>query len=70
MDLVIEAINEGRYPSPPARDLYFVSGGKPVNPLVKVFLRWILTEGQKYVHEAGYVDISPDQIALELQKLD
>jgi phosphate transport system substrate-binding protein len=70
MDQVIEAITDGRYPSPPARDLYFVSGGKPDNPLVKVFLQWILTEGQKYVHEAGYVDIAPDQITIELQKLD
>lgn len=70
MDLVMKAINEGKYPSPPARDLYFVSGGKPTNPLVKVFLHWVMADGQKFVNEAGYVSVKPEQIAVELQKLN
>lgn len=65
MDDVMKAINEGRYPSPPARDLYFVAKGKPENPLVLAFLRWVLTDGQKFVPEAGYVTISPDKINIE-----
>jgi phosphate transport system substrate-binding protein len=69
MDSVILAITTGKYPSPPARDLYFVSGGTPTSPLVKAFLVWILTDGQKFVHEAGYVDIRPEQVAAELNKL-
>jgi phosphate transport system substrate-binding protein len=70
MDEVMKAIKEGKYPSPPARDLYFVSGGKPGNKLVQTFLRWVLSDGQKYVNEAGYVTIKPEQIILELQKLN
>ncbi|MDP1621485.1 MAG: PstS family phosphate ABC transporter substrate-binding protein [Bacteroidales bacterium] len=70
MDQVIQAINDGKYPSPPARDLYFVSGGKPTDKLVQTFLKWILTDGQKYVHEAGYVMIKPEQVVKELQKLN
>ncbi|MCX6267989.1 MAG: PstS family phosphate ABC transporter substrate-binding protein [Bacteroidetes bacterium] len=70
MDLVMKAINEGKYPSPPARDLYLVSGGKPTNMLVKTFLKWVMSDGQKYVTEAGYVMIKPEQITTELQKLD
>ncbi|MCX6279305.1 MAG: PstS family phosphate ABC transporter substrate-binding protein [Bacteroidetes bacterium] len=70
MDSVISAINAGKYPSPPARDLYFVSGGKPSSQLVKLFLQWVLEDGQKYVHEAGYVTIKPEQVAVELKKLD
>jgi phosphate transport system substrate-binding protein len=70
MDLVMKAINEGKYPSPPARDLYLVSGGKPENKLVQFFLKWILSDGQKYVNEAGYVTIKPEQITSELQKLN
>ncbi|HNW73617.1 MAG TPA: PstS family phosphate ABC transporter substrate-binding protein [Bacteroidales bacterium] len=69
MDDVMKAINEGRYPSPPARDLYFVSKGEPVNPLVRSFLRWVLSDGQKFVTEAGYVMISPDKINLEFLDL-
>jgi phosphate transport system substrate-binding protein len=70
MDEVMKAINDGKYPSPPARDLYLVSGGKPENALVKKFLKWILSDGQKYVNEAGYVTIKPEQITKELQKLN
>ena len=70
MDSVMKAINEVKYPSPPARDLYFVSCGKPDNILVKVFLKWVLSDGQKYVNEAGYVSIKPAQIITELQKLN
>ncbi len=70
MDSVMNAINDGRYPSPPARDLYFVSGGKPTSPLVQVFLRWVMTEGQQFVREAGYVAIKPEQVQKELDKLN
>jgi phosphate transport system substrate-binding protein len=70
MDLVMEAIKDGRYPSPPARDLYLVSGGKPTDKLVQAFLKWILSDGQKFVKEAGYVTIKPEQISAELQKLN
>ncbi len=70
MDLVMKAINDGKYPSPPARDLYFVSGGKPGNMLIQTFLRWVLSDGQKFVNEAGYVTIKPEQVAVELQKLN
>ena len=70
MDQVMKAINEGKYPSPPARDLYFVAGGKPKDALVCNFLKWILTDGQKYVDESGYVAIKPEQITTELQKLN
>ncbi len=69
IDMVMKAINDGRYPSPPARDLYLVSGGKPTNKLVLNFLQWLLSDGQKFVNEAGYVTIKPEQVTAELQKL-
>jgi len=70
LDSIMKAIDEGRYPSPPARDLYLVSGGKPTSPLVILFLRWVLTDGQKYVNEAGYVAIPAEKIDVALKKLD
>jgi phosphate transport system substrate-binding protein len=69
LDEIMQAINDGRYPSPPARDLYLVSKGKPTNKLVLVFLEWILGEGQNFVHEAGYIAITPEKIKGDLQKL-
>ena len=69
LDEVMNAINTGQYPSPPARELYFVSAGKPTSKLAIAFLLWILTDGQKYVGEAGYVTLKPDIIKEELTKL-
>jgi phosphate transport system substrate-binding protein len=69
LDEIMKAINDGKYPSPPARDLYLVSKGKPSNKLVVAFLEWILTEGQKYVPEAGYIVITPVKIQADLDKL-
>lgn len=69
LDEIMKAIDDGKYPSPPARDLYLVSKGKPADKLVVAFLQWILTEGQKYVPEAGYVVISPEKIQADLNKL-
>lgn len=57
------AIGEGRYPSPPVRELYFVSSGRPENKVVRQFLRWVLSEGQKFVLETGYVNISQEKLA-------
>ncbi|MHB8055138.1 MAG: PstS family phosphate ABC transporter substrate-binding protein [Candidatus Aminicenantales bacterium] len=68
-DELTKAIAEGRYPSPPARDLYMVSKGAPTNPAAAGFLRWILTDGQKFVTETGYIQLSPEKLATGLEKL-
>jgi phosphate transport system substrate-binding protein len=69
IDEVTIATKMGKYPSPPARDLYFVSKGKPANKVIIEFLKWILTDGQKFVEEAGYVNLSEEKINQELTKL-
>ncbi|MEI7490573.1 MAG: PstS family phosphate ABC transporter substrate-binding protein [Bacteroidota bacterium] len=69
IDEVMTAINDGKYPSPPARKLYFVSGGKPTGKLVLAFLNFILSDGQKFVNEAGYVRLKDEVIKGELNKL-
>lgn len=66
---LIAAIKDGRYPSPPARDLYLVAKGKPTNPAVVEFLKFILTEGQQYADETGYIDLSSEKLNAGLDKL-
>lgn len=66
---LIEAIQRGDYPSPPARDLNLVTKGKPSGK-VKDFLVWILTDGQEYISEVGYVPLPEDKIEGELAKLE
>lgn len=65
----IDAVATGRYPSPPARDLNLVTKGKPTG-LVSTFVKWILTDGQKYVDEVGYIPLTEGKLNTELQKLD
>jgi phosphate transport system substrate-binding protein len=69
LDEIVEAIAQGKYPSPPARDLYFVTKGKPQNRIVMEFIRWALTDGQKFVKDAGYINLSNEKIKKEIDKL-
>lgn len=69
LDEIMAAIQNGTYPSPPSRDLYFIARGTPSDPVVLAFLEWILTEGQQYVSEAGYVRLSGEKIQGELSKI-
>jgi phosphate transport system substrate-binding protein len=66
---VTKAIADNVYPSPPARDLYFVTKGKPAKPALVAFLKWVLTEGQKYVPETGYIPLSEAKLAEGLDKI-
>jgi phosphate transport system substrate-binding protein len=69
IDKLIAAIADGIYPSPPARELYFVTNGKPKNELVIKFLQWVLTDGQKYVNESGYITLSKEKVAADLKRI-
>jgi phosphate transport system substrate-binding protein len=64
----VQAITDGKYPSPPARMLNLVTKGKP-SGLVHDFLLWIVGDGQKFLNEAGYVPLTPEQVAAAQEKL-
>jgi phosphate transport system substrate-binding protein len=71
MNEIIAAIGAGKYPSPPARELYFVTKGNPKNNKVLTeFIKWVLTSGQKYVHEAGYIALPKEKIDAERKKFE
>lgn len=71
MNEITDAIASGKYPSPPSRELYYVIKGKPSdNNTLKDFLKWILSDGQKYVRETGYVPLPESKLSSELNKLD
>jgi phosphate transport system substrate-binding protein len=60
------AIAEGRYPSPPARELYLVTKGDPSGAAAE-FIRWVLTDGQAFVEETGYVRLTDAQLQVGLE---
>lgn len=63
-----QAILNGKYPSPPARDENLVTKGKP-SGLTAAFLAWILRDGQKYVEESGFILLPKAEIEAQIQKL-
>lgn len=67
---LVEAIASGKYPSPPARDLYFVTKGVPTDEVAVAFLKYVMTEGQRLNEPAGYTGISEDRLKEALKILE
>jgi phosphate transport system substrate-binding protein len=71
MNDLIAAIASGKYPSPPSRELFFVMKGNPKNNKVLTeFIRWVLSDGQKFVNDAGYIELPGERIDTEQKKLE
>lgn len=62
------AIADGRYPAPPARDLHLVTLAAPEG-LAQAFIGWVLSDGQAFVGEVGYIRLGEEQIQAQLEKL-
>jgi len=68
INTILHAIQTGAYPSPPARNLHLVTKNG-FTGAAKEFVKWILTEGQQYVPETGYIQLAQEKIQEELAKL-
>ncbi len=64
----IKAVKSGAYPSPPARDLYLLTKNQ-FKGHAKDFVNWILTDGQKYIDEVGYIGLTQSQLEQNRAKL-
>ena len=69
LNTFLEAVNNGSFPAPPARELYFITKGKLDKKEINDFFKWVLTDGQKMVASAGYVPLPPATITEQLSKL-
>ncbi len=65
----VQAIKSGVFPHPPARVEYFVTKDKPTG-LEKEFIKWLLIEGQKFVDEVGYIELSKESLDDSLRKVE
>jgi phosphate transport system substrate-binding protein len=68
MDEAVSAVASEKYPSPPARFENLATKGKPTG-LTLTFIQWILTDGQQYLGQAGYVPLTAEQQTESLEKL-
>lgn len=70
IDDLTDAIATNKYPSPPARDLTFVTNGKPNSKLVAKFIEFVLSkQSQGYLLENGYVPLNEELTKIELAKI-
>lgn len=67
-DEASQMVAEGKYPSPPARVLNLVTNGKP-SGVVQAFILWTLTDGQQFVGDAGFVELTSEQLEASLTKI-
>ena len=65
---LVQAIQDGRYPMPPAT-LYYLVTKNQFTGVTLDFVKWILTDGQSYVPSAGYVSLTGDALNAQLAKL-
>ena len=66
-----KGVNDGKYPSPPSRNLYYLlKAGKSPQVEVLNFFQWVLTDGQKFLAQAGYVPLPKSDLQSSLKKLN
>ncbi|SMO87097.1 PstS family phosphate ABC transporter substrate-binding protein [Gracilimonas mengyeensis] len=68
-DSILKAVGSGKYPSPPARELYLITNGEPEKQAVISFIEWVLTDGQEFVRPSGYVPLDESYVQDQLTKL-
>ncbi|QCS41327.1 PstS family phosphate ABC transporter substrate-binding protein [Natrinema versiforme] len=57
----LTAVDEGRYPAPPAREMFLASNGEFEDEAYD-FVEWVLTDGQEHVRENGYVPLEDERL--------
>lgn len=67
-DEFLAAVEDGQYPSPPAREMFLASDGQFEDDAYD-FVEWVLTDGQEYVRENGYVPLDDDRLEEAQNKL-
>jgi phosphate transport system substrate-binding protein len=70
IDQLTDAIGSGKYPSPPARNLGFLFKGKPKKKELVEFVKYVLTTGQQFVDENGYIALSKAKLLEEAKKVE
>ncbi|MDP2660037.1 MAG: substrate-binding domain-containing protein [Dehalococcoidia bacterium] len=68
LDDLNAAIAKRAYPWPPARELNLLTL-REFKGVTGEFVKWVLTEGQKYAPEAGYIPIPKERAQQELAKI-
>lgn len=66
---LVNNVSDGTYPAPPSRLEYLV-GKSQFSKEAKKFISWIMTDGQQYIKENGYVELPAEDLTKELKYLE
>jgi len=69
LSVFLEAVHNGKFPSPPARDLYFITKGRTQQQEILDFFKWALTDGQKMLYANGYVPLEPAILKEQVRRI-
>jgi len=69
LDDIKNAIAAGKYPSPPARNLYLVCKTLPTDAATIAFIKWVITIGQSFCAQYGFVNIDQNEASGYLKQL-
>lgn len=69
VSLITNAIVTGKLSQPPARELYIVTKTKPKDKLTTTFIKWVVTIGQNYMPELGYINITPEKANISIESM-
>jgi phosphate transport system substrate-binding protein len=67
---IAKAIEEGRFPAPPSRNLYLVTNGVPSDTASLEFIKFVISDGQEFNEPNGYVRISNASARESMRKLN
>lgn len=57
----LAAVEAGQYPAPPAREMFLASNGD-FDEDAREFVEWVLSDGQEFVRDNGYVPLEDDRL--------
>ncbi|HOY33274.1 MAG TPA: substrate-binding domain-containing protein [Bacteroidales bacterium] len=64
------AVASGKYPSPPGRKFYMACKKAPDDRAITSFIKWILTIGQSYCDQYGFVTIEKNEASVSLKQME
>jgi phosphate transport system substrate-binding protein len=67
--LLSNALSMGKMPVPPAREFYIVTKTKPKDVHILEFVKWMLTIGQNYMPQSGYINIQKEKANAAIETL-
>lgn len=60
----------GKYPKALSTNIYAVSNEQPMNEAGLVFLSWVLTDGQQFMNQGGFCELTGSESQTQLEKIN